>query len=177
MWVNPALLALNADIRGTVGLALRGTDIGGIPGSGTAVARVADKVLATFLPRSVSETVEAGNAAAFGIVSELNVVGGLAKGAFSIRDWTGYPSTVPKPTGPARVLSGAEYDAARAAANNANRAMHAADTSLAGRQIHEVMPVKFGGDPTSIANKVVIDRQEHARVTSWWNALLRQVSK
>jgi|SRR5712664_1115798 len=69
----------------------------------------------------------------------------LPEGSFSIADWNGYPANVPRPSGPFRLLKGADYDAARAAANNANRAMHQADPSLNGLQIHEIHPVKFGG--------------------------------
>jgi hypothetical protein len=44
----------------------------------------------------------------------------LREGSFSITDWSGYPAGVPKPTGPFRLVEGAEYDTARAAANQAN---------------------------------------------------------
>ena len=63
----------------------------------------------------------------------------------SITDFSGYPEGLPKPGGPFRLLEGSEYDAARSAANQANRAMHAADQTLEGLQLHEIQPVKFGG--------------------------------
>jgi RHS repeat-associated protein len=102
---------------------------------------------------------------------EMRQVGG--QGEFSIIDWTGYPQGVPRPQAPFRVLEGAEYQAARQAANRANRALHKADPSLAGKQIHEVKPVKFGGSPTALENKVPLPRSEHRDLTNWWNAFLR----
>jgi RHS repeat-associated protein len=120
------------------------------------------------------------------------VVGGLAKGAelaqaaelangaqaargsFSIVDWAGYPAGVARPTGPLRLLQGSEYSAARSAANSANRALRGANpSSLAGRQIHEIQPVKFGGSPTDLANKIPLTGPEHSAVTNWWNQFQR----
>lgn len=92
-------------------------------------------------------------------------------GSFSIIDWTGYPESLPKPDGPFRLLQGAEYDAARAQANTANRALHAADESLGGWQLHEIQPVKFNGSPTDISNKMPLPTDAHAEVTNWWRAL------
>jgi hypothetical protein len=66
----------------------------------------------------------------------------IPEGSFSIIDRSGYPANLPKPTGPFRLLEGAEYDAARAAANQANLAMHQADPALRGLQIHEIQPVR-----------------------------------
>lgn len=97
------------------------------------------------------------------------------EGEFSIFDWSGYPESLAKPSGPFRLLEGQEYEAARGAANQANRGLHKADPSLAGKQIHEIQPVKFGGNPTDPANKLALSRQEHAQATTWWNRLLRDV--
>jgi hypothetical protein len=97
-------------------------------------------------------------------------------GEFSIINWQNYPANVPRPQGPFRLVEGPEYAAARQAANRANRALHQADTSLAGKQIHEVQPVKFGGSPTDKGNKVALDPAEHHPVTTWWNALRRALS-
>jgi hypothetical protein len=99
----------------------------------------------------------------------------LKPGSFSIVDWTGYPSSIPKPTGPFQLLEGAEYDAARSAANSANRALHAADESLGGWQLHEIQPVKFGGDPINLTNKMPLPAGAHSEVTNWWNALQRSL--
>jgi hypothetical protein len=53
--------------------------------------------------------------------------------------------------------------------------LHKADPKLAGKQIHEVKPVKFDGSPTDLANKLFLDRLEHARFTAWWNRLMREL--
>ena len=97
-------------------------------------------------------------------------------GSFSISDWTGYPQGAPRPQGPFRLIEGEEYQAARNAANSANRAIHQADPSLAGQQIHEIQPVKFGGSPTDPANKIPLSPQAHQPFTNWWNALMRSIT-
>lgn len=89
----------------------------------------------------------------------------------------GYPAGVPKPTGSVNLISGAEQQANRAAANNANRAIHRADPSISPQQIHEVQPVKFGGSPTDPSNKVYLDRSTHQQVTNWWNDLQRYIER
>ncbi|MBB6066474.1 hypothetical protein HNR76_003055, partial [Pseudoxanthomonas broegbernensis] len=103
----------------------------------------------------------------------------LQPGSFSISDWTGYPSGVPRPQGPFRIVEGTEYDAARTVANKANSAIRR-DQGLVGQpvDIHEVQPVKFGGSPTDPANKVVLPRDIHRRqVTPWWNKLQKDIGK
>lgn len=96
------------------------------------------------------------------------------EGDFSITDWAGYPASLPKPVGPFRILEGDEYNAARAAANKANRVLRAGDPeAYAGKQIHEVQPVKFGGSPTDPRNKIVLSQSEHSDATTWWDRLLR----
>lgn len=100
-----------------------------------------------------------------------------ASGPFSINDWAGYPQGVPRPQGPFTLLEGTDYANARAAANNANRALRQADpAAYAGRQIHEIQPVKFGGSPTDPANKVPLSPPLHSQVTNWWNSLMRNLS-
>jgi hypothetical protein len=89
-------------------------------------------------------------------------------GAFSIIDWTGYPEGIPKPTGPFRLLEEHEYDPARTAANNANRRIRRAASSLKGKEVHEIHPVKFGGDPTDPTNKMILPKEEHLDLTLWW---------
>jgi hypothetical protein len=98
------------------------------------------------------------------------------RGEFSVFDWKGYPGGVAKPSGPFRLLQGAEYDAARAAANKANAALRAADPAkYTGKQIHEIQPVKFGGSPTDPANKIALTPPEHAQYTTFWNRLMRDL--
>lgn len=100
----------------------------------------------------------------------------VPNGEFSISNWDGYPAGGPKPEGPFRLLEGDEYSAARNAANKANSALHDADPNLSGLQIHEVQPVKFGGSPTDLANKVVLTPAEHMQYTVWWNRVQRSIS-
>jgi hypothetical protein len=98
------------------------------------------------------------------------------EGTFSLLPhvWRTYPQGLPRPSGPFRLLLGDEYRQAREAANAANRALHRSTPSLAGKQIHEIHPVKFGGSPTDSANKIPRPPSpEHSAVTNWWNALRR----
>jgi RHS repeat-associated protein len=97
------------------------------------------------------------------------------EGSFSISDWSDYPGNV-RPTGPFRILEGAEYDQARDAASAANDAMRRINRpAYQGNQIHEIQPVKFGGSPTDMANKLVTPTPLHYQYTSWWNQLQRDL--
>ena len=62
----------------------------------------------------------------------------------------------------ARSHEGAEYDAARSAANAANGTIRR-EQGLVGQavDVHEIQPVKFGGSATDPANKVVLPRDVH----------------
>lgn len=100
-------------------------------------------------------------------------IGASEKGAFSVADWSGYPSTLSKPSGPFKLLEGAEYAAARKAANSTNAALHRANPEFKGMQIHEIHPVKFGGSPTDLSNKAVLSPKQHAEYTKFWNSLMR----
>jgi hypothetical protein len=100
----------------------------------------------------------------------------LREGSFNITSWDAYPSWAPKPTGTLRLLSGEEYEAARKAANAANAALRRADPGkYAGKQIHEILPVKFGGSPTDPANKIALSPADHAKLTTFWNQLMRDL--
>ncbi|WP_446812190.1 RHS repeat-associated core domain-containing protein (plasmid) [Methylomonas sp. 2BW1-5-20] len=99
----------------------------------------------------------------------------IKPGSFSIVDWTGYPAAVPKPTNPVNLISGAEYEANRAAANAANRSIHKADPSISPQQVHEIQPVKFGGSPTDPENKVTVDPSLHYQLNTWWKDLQRYI--
>lgn len=96
-------------------------------------------------------------------------------GTFSIYNWSGYPKG-PKPNGPFRILEDEQYEMARKEANSVNSAIHKANPSLEGLDIHEVHPVKFGGSPTDPANKIPLTRIEHAKYTTWWNKFLRNMN-
>jgi len=101
------------------------------------------------------------------------LIGGYAKGTFSPL-YDGYPGG-PRPLGPVRILPDAEYKAARRVADNANNVIKRGPEAdqLGGRQIHEIQPVKFGGDPVSKFNKAYLDPGVHSVFTNWWNALQR----
>ena len=102
-----------------------------------------------------------------------------SEGSFSITDWSAYPKGLPRPTGPVRILKGAEYATARQSANEANAAIRAAFPELrgSGLHIHEVKPVKFGGSPTDAANKTLVPWQQHVGPegvhTQFWTPLLK----
>jgi RHS repeat-associated protein len=102
-----------------------------------------------------------------------NAIPDYPDGSFSISNWEGYPEGMSRPDGPFRLLDGDEHSAARRAANAANRTLHAGDPSLAGKHLHEIHPIKFGGDPTGSGNKIPLTPQEHAKLTAWWNRLMR----
>jgi hypothetical protein len=99
-----------------------------------------------------------------------------AEGSFSISNWTGYPVGGVKPSGPFRLLQGTEYASARGLANKTNAAMHKANPNLKGLQIHEIHPVKFGGSPTDVTNKVPLTRSQHIEYTNFWNSLMRNIN-
>lgn len=98
-------------------------------------------------------------------------------GEFQISDWSGYPDSLPRPPGPFRLLGGDEYRTKRAEATKINRAIRReAGNALDGLDIHEIQPVKFGGSPTDMANKLAIPRDDlHVEVTTWWNRTQRSV--
>ena len=99
--------------------------------------------------------------------------GGLDPNEFFIEDWTGYPDA-PKPEGPFRILEGTEYDKARKLANKINAQIHRRSPDLKGKQIHEKHPIKFGGSPTSMDNKIALSQKEHSQFTKFWNMILRE---
>jgi len=75
------------------------------------------------------------------------------------------------------LLQGEEYAAARKAANDANKAL-SNELGLQGKfvDIHEITPVKFGGSPTNIHNKMFLDRTFHqSQVTPFWNKIMNGV--
>jgi hypothetical protein len=92
---------------------------------------------------------------------------------FSVIDWRGYPEGVPKPEGSVNPISGREYEQARQAANNANRAIRRSDPeAVKGRQIHEIKPVKMGGSPVDPSNKVSVDPSTHTQLNTFWQRIL-----
>lgn len=101
------------------------------------------------------------------------VKGGSSAKTIEIKDWTGYPDA-PKPEGPFKIIDGVEYDDARQLANSTNAKLHKEYSHLDGLQIHEMHPVKFGGSPTDIDNKIALTQKEHSEFTKFWNKILRE---
>ncbi|WP_025144874.1 DUF6443 domain-containing protein [Pedobacter jeongneungensis] len=102
-----------------------------------------------------------------------------ADGTFSIWNWQGYPKDLAKPRGPFNLLYGQDYLNARNAANSANRKL-SLELELKGKEIdiHELIPVKFGGSPNDIQNKVLLDKSFHRqKVTPFWNNIQRSIEK
>jgi hypothetical protein len=101
--------------------------------------------------------------------------GDFAEGSFSVFNWKDYPAGGEKPTGPFRLLEGTEYSTARNLANKTNAAIHKANPQLKGLQIHEINPVKLGGNPTDMANKTFLTPSQHSQYTNFWNSLIRSI--
>lgn len=89
-------------------------------------------------------------------------------GEFDISDWSDYPKG-PKPEGPFKLIDDDQYAKAREQANDANREIHRANPGLKKLQIHEIKPVRFGGDPVDVNNKVALTPKQHMEFTVWWN--------
>jgi len=98
-------------------------------------------------------------------------------GSFSILNWEGYPSNIPKPKGPFKLIAGDEYAAARTAADKANGRLRVnLNLRNSGVDIHEVIPVKFGGSPTNINNKIFIQKNPtHIQLNNFWKRVQRNV--
>jgi RHS repeat-associated protein len=97
----------------------------------------------------------------------------VLRGEFSIIDWTRYPEPPSlRPPGPFRLLEGAEYEMEEAAKTAANRALHRSTPGFTGYEIHEIHPVKFGGSPTALSNKLVLPGPLHDEYTVFWNRLM-----
>lgn len=99
------------------------------------------------------------------------------------RMWAEFPAGVPRPTGAINLIDGAAYDAARKAANRMNDilrrfAVKYHGNALKGMDIHEIVPVKFGGSPTALANKIPLSRTVHRQyVSPWFERLQNLIEK
>lgn len=69
------------------------------------------------------------------------------------------------------------YYEAKNDCNIINRQLRKNDPTLKGLQIHEIEPVKLGGNPTDTTNKTFLTREEHAKVVIWWNRKIREIRK
>jgi toxin YxiD len=93
---------------------------------------------------------------------------------FDITDWSGYPEG-PKPEGPFRLLEGDEYKNERKEADKANRKIHEDDSTTRCMDIHEIKPVKFGGDPNDLDNKIALTPEDHMEYTKFWNRKQKEI--
>lgn len=46
-----------------------------------------------------------------------------------------------------------------------------------GKEVHEIKPVVFGGDPRDLANKVLVEPPIHAQAAIFWNKVYKQAKK
>jgi hypothetical protein len=44
-------------------------------------------------------------------------------------------------------------------------------------EIFEVKPVILGGSPTDLANKVILNRQQHIEAVRYWDKIIRELRK
>ncbi|MBS1910958.1 MAG: hypothetical protein JST22_03135 [Bacteroidetes bacterium] len=144
-------------------------------GASTPGASAAEPAAPAAEPAAPAETAATGSTGHPAAPETASAPPSFANGSFSIVDWTRYPENVPKPEGPFRLIEGEEYATARKAANAANRKIHRDNPSMKGLEIHEIHPVKFGGDPVGPSNKMPLTRAEHTVVTNWWNLLQRNI--
>jgi hypothetical protein len=89
-----------------------------------------------------------------------------------------YPDNVPPPNGPTQLLNGNTYKAARDAVDLVNKGIRRrAGDELDGLQVHEILPVKWGGSVTDLANKNSTTTAppqpsdymvEHSPEVPWW---------
>ena len=95
-------------------------------------------------------------------------------GEIEITDWEGYPEGGPKPDGKLKLVDGDDYQLAKKQKNAANRKYHRNHPECDGMDIHEVHPVKFGGSPTDVNNKIPLPPSKHQEYTNFWNSIQRQ---
>jgi filamentous hemagglutinin len=94
------------------------------------------------------------------------------------RIWADFPAGVPRPTGPINLQYGAAYDAAVAAKKAANQPLSRGfGLGPNGYDVHEIVPVKFGGSPTALSNKVGLPRGLHQQVSTWFGRLQRLIER
>jgi len=48
---------------------------------------------------------------------------------------------------------------------------------LKGKEIHEIKPIKFGGDPIDPDNKQIVSPQEHKALNLWWSTIHRRIQR
>jgi len=171
-------------------LALSGLGAAAKTTEGAAALSKLKSVASAFSFNDLTEAAGAGIADYSAEVTRAGAAGGVASaapsataGSFSISSWRGYPSRVPRPSGPFRLLEGEELAQARQLADRTNQSLRrqlAKDfpNLFKNAEIHEIHPVKFGGSPTDLSNKVLLPRGVHqTEVTPWWRRLQDSLTK
>ena len=69
------------------------------------------------------------------------------------------------------------YYEAKKNCNTINRQLRKNDPTLKGLQIHEIEPIRLGGNPIDTSNKVFLPREKHAKAVVWWNSRIREIRK
>jgi toxin YxiD len=100
----------------------------------------------------------------------------LGNGRFKIISWDGYLGDI-KPDGPFLIIEGDEYIISRKQADRINAKLRKQNSKLDGMQVHEINPVKFGGNPIDINNKIIMTTNEHILFTVFWNRLLNRIER
>jgi len=97
-------------------------------------------------------------------------------GSMEITDWGDYPEGFTKPKSSLRIVEGQEYSETRSITNSTNSFIQRNDPSAKGMQIHEIQPIKFGGSPTDLSNKVYLSPADHSKISGWWRSIQYQVT-
>lgn len=50
-------------------------------------------------------------------------------------------------------------------------------SSLRGKEIFFVTPIKLGGSPTDLGDRIVLDREAHIQAVRYWNAVIRKLKQ
>ena len=101
---------------------------------------------------------------------------GAAK-EIEVTDWSGYPEGVARPpVTNFNTISGLRYAWNRAVANAVNNMLHKVFPQLKGLHVHEITPIKFGGSPSKLSNKVALPPGVHYQLSTFWRIQQRMAS-
>jgi RHS repeat-associated protein len=146
------------------------------------VRRAGPDILAAWAGAAkVGGTASGGTSSGRTVPGSRHALAKLPDGSFSIPTWYQelYPKrALPLPRGPYRLLQGGAYDNALADKKAAN-AVYRDAREIRGIdfQVHEILPVKFGGSPTDPLNKVVLPTHVHSEYTTWWRRIQDHVER
>jgi len=72
------------------------------------------------------------------------------------------------------LIDGPQLSWALRISSNYNRAYREVIPKLKGLYVHEITPVKFGGDPKAPENKLVVGQEKHCELVVFWNRQLNR---